>query len=55
MIVSQLMRSPPCRRDKEQGASVQVHVNLLVGGTAGDSAVSCVLVAVPCVFAGVWG
>lgn len=56
MIVSQLLWPPPRRRDKEEGARVQVHANLLVlGGTAGDGAVSCVLVAVLCVFAGVWG
>lgn len=36
MIVSQLMWPPPRRRDKEEGASVQVHVNLLVlGGQLG--------------------
>lgn len=56
MIVSQLMWPPPHRNDKEEGASVQVHTNLLVqGGAAGDSAVSCVLWLYFVFFAGVWG
>lgn len=43
MIVSQLMWPPPRRRDKEEGASVQVHVNLLVlGGQLGQCCELCV-------------